>query len=125
MNWKTTYHTESTDGKTEHITCELWVNFPKSRWNQNEESPVIEIKFRDKKYESGWWLDNEKTKWWVDKPRKYASIKFNYFQRHPEIVLYSDTTKAVPYEEFTLDYCKEYAIKLFSDRLNDVLKQLK
>lgn len=125
MEWRTTYHNESTDGKTEHITCELWVNFPKSRWNQNEESPVIEIKFRDKKYESGWWLDREKTKWWVDEPSKCGSIRFNYFQRHPEIVLYSDTTQTVPYKDFTLDYCKEYAVKLFSDRLNDVLNQLK
>ena len=28
MDWRTTYHTESTDGKTEHIICELWINFP-------------------------------------------------------------------------------------------------
>jgi len=23
MEWRTTYHNESTDGKTEHITCEI------------------------------------------------------------------------------------------------------
>lgn len=124
MEWRTTYHNESTDGKTEHITCELWVKFPPTRWNQNEESPIIKITYSDRKYETGWWLDKEKTKWWTQKPSKSCSIEFIYFQRQSEKHLHSDTTQSVSYEEFTLDYCKDYALKLFTDRMNDVLNQL-
>ena len=41
MDWRTTSHTESTDGKTEHIICELWINFPNSIWNPKVESPIV------------------------------------------------------------------------------------
>lgn len=124
MDWRVIKHTESTDGKTEHITCELWVNFPKSRWNDKEESPVIKIRYSDMKYETGWWVDNAKTKWWTQKPSKYCTIEFIYFQRQTKEELYSGNPSTPPYDDFTLDYCKEYATSLLKERINDVLKQL-
>ena len=29
------------------------------------------------------------------------------------------------YDDFNLDYCKDYAVKLITERLNDVVNQLK
>jgi hypothetical protein len=125
MKWITRKHTKSTDNKTEHFVCEGIVNFPTSTWNQNEETPVIEIRYNDRKYEYGYWLDKEETKWYVMKPSKSCLIKFHYLQRHPEVNIYSGVGDIVSYEEFTLDYCKNYAENIFKERLNEVIKQLK
>ena len=53
------------------------------------------------------------------------TIEFNYFQRQPNKVLYSGTNGSPVYGDFNLDYCKDYAVKLISERLNDVVNQLK
>ena len=80
MEWITTKQIQSSDGKTENIKCELWLNFEPTQWNKKTKSPVLEIFFYDKKVEGGWWIDNEKTKWYVHPPQKHCEIKFTYFQ---------------------------------------------
>ena len=122
MEWITTKHIQSTDGKTEKIYCELRLNFPISRWNKNEKSPVVQIYYYDYKIESGWWIDEAKKKWYTYPPHKRCEIRINYFQRHPNIDLHSGD-KRVPYDKFTIDFCKEEAIKLFTSRLADLLNQ--
>ena len=79
MDWITTKHIQSTDGKTEKIHCELMLNFPTSQWNKNEKSPVIQLFYYDYKVEGGWWIDNAKTKWHTYPPHKHCEIRFNYF----------------------------------------------
>ena len=86
MEWITTKHIQSTDGKTEKIHCELRLNFPTSQWNKNEKSPVIQLFYYDYKIEGGWWIDNAKTKWYTYPPHKHCEIRFNYFQRMPESI---------------------------------------
>jgi hypothetical protein len=124
MDWRVVKHTESTDGKTEHITCELWVNFPKSRWNDKEESPVIKIMFSDRKYSFEFSFKKGGSDSFIVPPSKNCVIQFTYFQRQTEIKLNSDHPSTLPYDEFTLDYCKEYATTILKERINDVLKQL-
>jgi len=123
MEWITTKQIQSTDGKTEHIHCKLILEFSISNWNKKEKSPVIEIEYFDYKVESGWWIDNAKTKWYVYKPHKNCRIKINYFQRHPEIMLNS-SEKKVNYQNFTVNYCKSEAIKMFKSKLVDIIDQL-
>ena len=83
MEWITTKQIQSSDGKTENIKCELWLNFEPTQWNKKTKSPVLEIFFNDKKVEGGWWIDNAKTKWYVHPPQKHCEIKFTYLQRQP------------------------------------------
>ena len=120
MDWRTTYHTESTDGKTEHIICELWINFPNSIWNPKVESPIIKLHYHDRKGKIFWPETN-----YVIEPNKSCTIEFNYFQRQPNKGLYSGINGSPAYDDFNLDYCKDYAVKLISERLNDVINQLK
>ena len=51
MEWVTTKHIQSTDGKTEKIHCELRLNFPTSQWNKNEKSPVIQLFYYSREYD--------------------------------------------------------------------------
>ena len=122
MDWITTKHIQSTDGKTEKIYCELRLNFPTSQWNKNEKSHVIQLFYYDYKVEGGWWIDNEKTKWYVQPPQKHCEIKFTYFQRQPTEKFYS-SEKKIPYNDFTLDFCKKKAIEIFTSKLNDIVLQ--
>lgn len=122
MEWITTKHTKSTCGKTENIHCELLLNFPVSHWNEKDKSPVIRIFYHDYKVESGWWLDDKKTKWYAYPPHKRCEIMINYFQRHPTLVLHSRTNE-ISYDEFTIDFCKQQAEKIFTERLRDLLNQ--
>ena len=124
MNWRTVRHIQSTDGKTESVECELILNFPTSHWNKKEESPVVKVKYYDYKVESGWWIDDAKTKWYTYPPHKSCEIYVNYLQRHP-VIKFGSRFDKVTYEEFTLEYCKEQAIKIFVKRLQDILKQCK
>lgn len=120
MDWRATYHTESTDGKTEHIICELWINFPDSIWNPKVESPIIKLHYHDRKHKliiQGTRIEAE--------PMKMCTIEFNYFQRQPNKGLYSGINGSPAYDDFNLDYCKDYAVKLITERLNDVVNQLK
>ena len=41
MEWITTKHIQSTDGKTEKIYCELLLKFPTSEWNKKDKSIAI------------------------------------------------------------------------------------
>jgi hypothetical protein len=122
MEWITTKHIQSTDGKTEKIYCELRLNFPTSQWNKNEKSPVIHLFYYDYKVEGGWWIDKAKTKWYTHPPHKHCEIRFNYFQRMPEVKIFS-SEKGTHYNDFTIDFCKEQALKIFTERLNEVLSQ--
>lgn len=121
MDWIITKHIKSTDGKTEKIECEYRINFPPSRWNDKDNSPVIQLSFYDYKVESGWWLDDEETKWHTHPPHKHCIVNFNYFQRMPQIKLYDG--KEAKYEDFTLEYCQKESLKIFIDMLNNVIKQ--
>ena len=76
MEWITTKQIQSSDGKTENIKCELWLNFEPTQWNKKTKSPVLEIHFYDRKVEGGWWIDNAKTKWYAHPPQKQCEIKF-------------------------------------------------
>lgn len=120
MEWITTKHIQSTDGKTEKIYCELRLHFPVSQWNKNEKSPVIGLYFYDYKKESGWWI-NPKT-WYNYPPHKSCEIYIQYFQRHPQIKLYSGD-KRTPYDKFTIDFCKDEALRIFKERLINILNQ--
>jgi len=124
MEWKTTKHIQSTDGKTEKICCELWVDFPPGGCNNSNSSPILELFYYDYKVESGWWIDNDKTKWYTHPPHKHCEIRFNYFQRMPKEKIYTGQRRT-PYDEFTIDFCKKQAINIFTERLNNVLNQLK
>ncbi len=124
MTWKTTKHIVDSAGKTEHYTCQLWLKFPVSNWNVNDESPVIEITYSDRKYEKTYWLDENETKSYTLKPRKSCIIKVNYIQRHTQKVLYSDTKGEPEYESFTLEYCKKISEDLFVGRLTDLISQI-
>lgn len=122
MEWVTTKHIQSTDGKTEKIFCELILKFPPSQYKKKEHSPVLQIFCYDYKVEGGWWIDNEKTKWYTQPPHKYCEIKFYYFQRMPNEKIYSGE-KRTPYKDFTIEFCKEQAVKIFTERLTDLLNQ--
>jgi hypothetical protein len=122
MEWITTKQIQSTDGKTEKIYCELMLDFPTSVWNKNEKSPVIQLFYYNYKVDGGWWLDKNETEWYTHPPHKFCEIQFNYFQRMPKITLYSREEKT-PYSEFTLDFCKKEALKIFTERLSKVLNQ--
>ena len=122
MEWITTKQIQSTDGKTEKIHCELWLNFEPTQWNKKTKSPVLEIYFYDRKVEGGWWIDNAKTKWYVHPPHKQCEIKFTYFQRQPIEKFYS-SEKKISYNDFTLDFCKKKAIEIFTSKLNDIVLQ--
>ena len=126
MDWVITKQIQSSDGKTEKIHCELTLNFPSSNWNKKEKSPVIRLCYYDYKIKSGWWIDKLKTQWYTAPPHKRCEIHISYLQRHPDTILHSSNrNKGCPYKEFTIDYCKEYAIKLFTERLTSLLEQLK
>jgi hypothetical protein len=122
--WRTIRHVEDTKGKTEHYTCELWLKFPKSIWNKSEESPVIKITYSDRKYEETYWLDKNKTKSYTLEPSRSCVIEVNYIQRHTQVVLYSGTHGEPNYNDFTLEYCKVRAEKIFTDRLTDLINQI-
>ena len=125
MNWITTRHIQSTDGKTEQISCELKLNVPPAPWNKKKDRTVLSLYFYDYKIEGGWWIDNDKTKWYVYPPHKFCEIKTNYFQSHPEIKIYSsDRENKINYNDFTIDYCKEQSILIFKERLYNILNQL-
>jgi outer membrane lipoprotein-sorting protein len=125
-HWKEIKHTVDTKGKTEHYTLQLWLKFPKeSKWNDKEESPVVEISYSDRKYEYTYWIDKEKSKSWTVKPTKSCVITVNYIQRHAQVVLYSGTKSQPDYNEFTLEYCKREAERIFVDRLSNLINQIK
>jgi hypothetical protein len=42
----------------------------------------------------------------------------------PEVKIWS-SEKRKPYNEFTIDFCKKEAIKIFTERLNNILNQFK
>ena len=122
MEWITTKHIQSTDGKTEKIYCELILEFPNSRWNKKEKSPVIQLFYYDYKVENSWYIDENKTKLYTQPPHKWCELVFNYFQRMPEIKFYSGDKRTL-YNDFTLDFCKREALRLFTERLSSVLNQ--
>ncbi len=127
MEWKTIKHTQSSDGKTEIINVQLWIEFENSRWNKKEKSPVIELYYHDYKLESGWWINKEKGEWYIHPPHKFCEIRFIYFQRQPEEKIYSALSHngaKTPYNEFTLDYCKQKAIEIFTKKVKDVLSNI-
>ena len=126
MYWRKTYHTQSTDGVTEHIHMELMMNFPVTRWNKKKERPVVRIEYYDYKKEGGWYIDDRKTKWYTYPPHKNCDIKINYFQSHPATKLYSGTKDTkVHYNDFTIEYCMKEAERIFKERLMDVINQFK
>jgi hypothetical protein len=119
--WKVIKHTESTDGKSEKWHLELFLKFDTHCWNSNVERPVIKLYYHDYKVESGYWLDREQTNWYTRHPHKSCKIQFQYFQSHPEVTLYSIRERG--YDGFDLDYCKDKAMEIFTDRLTSVLNQ--
>ncbi len=122
MEWVTTKRIQSSDGETENIKCELWLNFEPTLFNKKTKSPVLEIYFHDRKVEGGWWIDKEKKTWYVHPPQKYCEIKFTYFQRQTTEKIYS-SEKKIKYNDFTLDYCKKKAIEIFKSKLNYIVLQ--
>lgn len=123
MEWVTTKHIQSTDGKTEKIYCELLLKFPTSQWNKKEKSTVIKLFYYDYKIYGCLWIDKCKTKSYTYPPHKYCEIEFNYFQRMPKIKIIS-SDKRVNYKNFTIEYCKAQAIEIFKNKLHYSLLQL-
>jgi hypothetical protein len=123
MEWITTKHIQSTDGKTEKIYCELLLKFPTSEWNKKDKSIVLKLFYYDYKVDGGWWIDNDKTKWYTYPPHKYCEIDFTYFQRMPKIKINS-SDKRVNYNNFTIEYCKAQAIEILKQRLRYSMLQL-
>lgn len=123
--WVITKHIVSTDDKTEKIYCELRLDFPTSRWNKNEKRPVLNLYYYDYKVESGWWINP--VKWYARDPYKTCRIWTNYFQSQPELGMYASSGKdgRVNYKDFTIEYCQMEAIKVFTERLENILKQIK
>lgn len=125
MHFEKFKHTFGNNQESEFIGYRGYLKFPISKWNKKEKTPIIEVRYSDYKKESGWWLDDKKTKWYTYPPHKNCEIKFFYFTRHPEIKLYSSTRDTkVKYEDFTINYCLKQAMEIFKDRLNDVFSQL-
>lgn len=123
MEWVTTRHIQSTDGKTENISCELLLKFPTSQWNKKEKSIVVKLYYYNYKVESGWFIDDAKTIWHKHPPHKYCEIDFNYFQRMPKVKINS-SEKRLNYNDFTLDFCKKQAIEMLKERLSNLLIQI-
>jgi hypothetical protein len=123
MEWITTKHIQSTDGKTEKIYCELLLKFPTSEWNKKDKSIVLKLFYYDYKVEDGWWIDNDKTKWYTRLPHKHCEIEFTYFQRMPKVKILS-SDKRVNYKNFTIEYCKAQAIEILKQRLRYSMLQL-
>jgi len=151
MIWKETYNKESTDGKTHHIRCELWLDFEQTRWNKNIESPVLILDWHDKKTITSWpvcklpnitqvrlFCKDGKgcdCNVWVSGLQRRFYVNINYFQRMPTFGFWSGikggsdnpvivTPVKVSYDEFTLEYCKAKAIEIFKENLNKVIIQL-
>jgi hypothetical protein len=122
MEWIVTKQIQSSDGKTEIIKCELWLDFEPTQWNKKTKSPVLEIYFYNRKVEDGWWIDKAKTNWYTSPPQKHCEIKFTYFQRQPIEKFYSGG-KRTSYNDFTLDFCKKKAIEIFTSKLNNIVLQ--
>lgn len=122
--WKEIKHTIGTNGRVEKYIYEYIINFPPSQWNKKETSPIIKIRLNDYKTETGWWLDKEKTKWYTQPPNKVCHIEFGYFQRQTDLTISTFSDETPDYEDFTLEFCKEYALRIFKRRVNNVLKQI-
>lgn len=122
--WNEIKHTIGTDEMVENYIYEYIINFPPSLWNKKETSPIIKIRLNDYKTETGWWLDKEKTKWHTQPPNKVCHIEFGYFQRQTDLTISTFSKETPDYEDFTLDFCKKYALRIFKRRVNNVLKQI-
>lgn len=121
MRWVTNKHILSTDGKTEKICCELFLNFKPSRWNKNTESPVLRLFYYDYKIIDGWWIDDKK--FYTPSPQKRCEIQFNYFQRMPNIEFLSGEKRRIPYKDFSLEFCQREAVRILKENLNDLISQ--
>jgi len=115
MEWVITKHIISSDNKVEKIYCELLLNFKTSTNNSNEKSPVIQIYYYDYKVDYFWGE-------YIQKPRKSCEITFNYFNRMPKVKLYS-REDILPYNDFTLEMCKDKALEIFLKKLKEVIDQ--
>lgn len=122
MTWKTTYHTKSTDEETEHIRCQLYLNFEETRWNKSKQRYVVELYFTDFKKPKTWDINPLQT--YTQIPHKRCEITFNYFQNHSQTTLYSGVENYPIYEDFDIEYCKQKAIEIFNNRLKNVILQL-
>lgn len=107
-------------GKQNTLFVNYGLIFPNSIWNPKVESPIIKLHYHNRKGKIFWPETN-----YVIEPNKSCTIEFNYFQRQPNKGLYSDVNGSLAYDDFNLDYCKDYAVKLISERLTDVINQLK
>lgn len=139
MIWKEIKNQESTDGKTHSTILELWVDFTTSSWNTNASSPILEIRWYDKKTVTSWNLCKtqkcEKPKCdckvWVSGKQRRVIIKYFYFIRMSHDKFYSSIESGfdskfdhTSYDDFTIEYCKELAITKLKTKLDGVLKQL-
>jgi hypothetical protein len=121
--WKTYYHTQSSDEKTEHIKAQYYLNFPKSEKNNNEWRPVIEIEFHIYKNPKGWWISDKE--FYQPKPYKVCEVTFHHFQSMPKENFWSSKKEGrVSYTKFTLDYCKAEAEKILKSKLQSLVDQI-
>lgn len=143
MIWKEIYNKESTDNKTQRIRLELWLDFPKSVWNDNTSSPVLMVDWYDNKSLYSYPLCHAKV--CAEYPKKdctnckiytqgmYRKIEVKFYgaQRMPDISIYSGQKGGSNYEPekdkydtFTLEFAKELAINKYKEYINNILKQI-
>ena len=129
MDWRTISHNKSSDGKTENIYCELFLDFSQvgfNSWNQTVERPIIKIHYHDFKHDRPRWINWISSIKGVQHRHKMCEIYTDYFQSHPKTIIYSSpySNSRIKYEDFTLYYCQQQAVKIFKERLHNVLEQL-
>jgi hypothetical protein len=124
LEWRTISHTHGNNRETERIVLELRASFVPESWNRNTSRPILELSYHDTKKPKGYFLDRLKKKWYQPKKSKSCTIQTYYFQSHPEIRISTQHKEYPNYNEFDLNYCKEYAIKTFKERLTSIYKQL-
>lgn len=148
MYWKEIYNKESTDHKIQTIILELWADFDASKWNPKTESPLLTITYKDFKTILEWPVCKLPTiqlvrlmcghgkicncRIFKQGTHKNLIVTSNYFQRFPDKKYNSkflggsteDKTNNIDYDNFTIEHCKQIAIDLLKEKLNNILKQI-